>query len=218
MESYLLDGVMPGHILTPHLPENITTDLEIEALDAGDRLIDEERQRDRQFDALCEHGSQLWAWEDGFTAAHLRVGSYITVPKSAWQAEATGYITAIGEDRYDRPIVRVAASRTTERWAGEDVLISRWEERGRLLVPLPVDLAALGKYAPPTVHVAGMPTVTHTLRFEGAPHDDRGARTNGFGASGTGRAACACGELSDVLSTAAARKAWHRTHKEEMTR
>lgn len=55
----------------------------------------------------------------------------------------------------------------------------------------------------------------HTLAFEGAPHHESGARFYGpfEGVSGEGRAKCSCGELSDVLSSGAKRKAWHREHK-----
>lgn len=57
----------------------------------------------------------------------------------------------------------------------------------------------------------------HTLRFEGAPHDDQGNRitTNlfGIGVGGEGRAKCSCGALSEVLPSANKRRSWHRTHK-----
>lgn len=57
---------------------------------------------------------------------------------------------------------------------------------------------------------------SHGLWYEGAPHDDRGHRTNGVGVSGDGRAKCRCGAMSEVLPSANQRKAWHRTHKAEI--
>jgi hypothetical protein len=61
----------------------------------------------------------------------------------------------------------------------------------------------------------------HTLRFEGAPHDDKGFRiTIGrfpYGVGGEGRAKCSCGALSEVLPSANRRRSWHRSvHKAEI--
>lgn len=58
----------------------------------------------------------------------------------------------------------------------------------------------------------------HTLAFEGAPHTDEGHRDGRWGAAGSGRAKCSCGDLSDVLSTTRARKQWHRDHKTDVMR
>lgn len=166
MESYLLDGVMPGHILRPHLPERIEIDLEIAALDAGDQLIAEERGKDRMFDAMCADGSQLWRWEDGFTVDQLRPGMYITVPGAHGREPVEGFVAEIGVDRFyeTRRVIRISRYRHSERWGWKDVAVTEWERAGRLLVPLPVDLATLGVHAAPTVHVAGVPiraTATH---------------------------------------------------------
>lgn len=54
----------------------------------------------------------------------------------------------------------------------------------------------------------------HTLRHEGAPHDTTGRRIGSYWRTGsTGAARCSCGQQSDDLPSAAARKAWHRQHK-----
>lgn len=51
----------------------------------------------------------------------------------------------------------------------------------------------------------------HTLIAEGWAHDDNGEPAHGR--SGEGRAKCSCGDLSDPLPSASARKMWHRDHK-----
>jgi hypothetical protein len=57
----------------------------------------------------------------------------------------------------------------------------------------------------------------HGLQFEGAPHDSLGRRiVSRQGVGGAGRGKCACGELSELLPSAYARKRWHREHKEEV--
>lgn len=59
----------------------------------------------------------------------------------------------------------------------------------------------------------------HTLRLEGAPHDETGRRIScGWhgGVSGEGRALCSCGEMSDVLSSATRRQLWHKDHKQDV--
>lgn len=61
----------------------------------------------------------------------------------------------------------------------------------------------------------------HGLQAEGAPHDEDGDRIHGsgsrfLGSSGEGRAKCACGELSEVLASAAERRRWHNAHKDEV--
>lgn len=55
----------------------------------------------------------------------------------------------------------------------------------------------------------------HTLAFEGAAHDEHGARLH-LHTGNAGRARCSCGELSPVLASGRARKAWHREHKAEV--
>lgn len=74
-----------------------------------------------------------------------------------------------------------------------------------------VDLRAFA----PALLVSG-----HTLRSEGAPFDENGNHIypNGprGGVSGTGRAKCSCGEVSEPLPSAYKRKAWHRGHKVEI--
>lgn len=58
----------------------------------------------------------------------------------------------------------------------------------------------------------------HELLSEGAPYDGKKRRISSYygGVSGEGRALCSCGALSDFLSSANKRKAWHRAHKEEI--
>lgn len=56
----------------------------------------------------------------------------------------------------------------------------------------------------------------HTLKFEGAPFDDRGNRIvlgRWAGVGGVGRAMCSCGELSQDFSSSSQRQGWHRRHK-----
>ncbi len=58
----------------------------------------------------------------------------------------------------------------------------------------------------------------HGLWFEGAPHDDKGHRIGWQGTSGVGRAVCRCGEMSPILPSGNARKAWHREHKRQVAK
>lgn len=51
----------------------------------------------------------------------------------------------------------------------------------------------------------------HTLLFEGKPIDLWPYTTGGPGVGG-----CSCGERSETLATNAARKRWHKRHKEEV--
>jgi hypothetical protein len=51
----------------------------------------------------------------------------------------------------------------------------------------------------------------HGLAFEGAPFDHEGNRISIR--RGSGRGKCSCGLLSENLTSANARKAWHRQHK-----
>lgn len=56
----------------------------------------------------------------------------------------------------------------------------------------------------------------HTLAYEGAAHDDKGqveSRNGYVFRGGSGRAKCSCGELSPVMTSAAQRRQWHRSHK-----
>jgi hypothetical protein len=58
----------------------------------------------------------------------------------------------------------------------------------------------------------------HGLANEGAPFDENGVRASAHHSSvaGRGRAKCACGELSEVLSSSTKRQQWHREHKDEV--
>jgi hypothetical protein len=57
----------------------------------------------------------------------------------------------------------------------------------------------------------------HGLVGEGAPMNDHGYRIGRLNStSGSGRARCACGELSSIFDSAAKRKAWHREHKDSI--
>lgn len=64
-------------------------------------------------------------------------------------------------------------------------------------------------------NVAGTVLHGHKLRGEGAPYNESGApvRIASWSVGGEGRAKCECGDLSEVLPSAAARKRWHRLHK-----
>ena len=57
----------------------------------------------------------------------------------------------------------------------------------------------------------------HALVGEGVAHDDDGVRLAGLHihTGGAGRGKCSCGELSGILPSGTARKAWHREHKED---
>lgn len=58
---------------------------------------------------------------------------------------------------------------------------------------------------------------THSLRYNGAAFNADGELLNEDTkvTSGSGRAACACGALSDKKATGAARRAWFKAHKEQ---
>lgn len=59
--------------------------------------------------------------------------------------------------------------------------------------------------------------IGHTLRSEGAPFawtTNGGRYIHTTGLSGVGL--CSCGEVSEVEESGAARKRWHRTHKEQI--
>jgi hypothetical protein len=66
--------------------------------------------------------------------------------------------------------------------------------------------------APPT-RLAG-----HELFYEGAAHDAQGKRVLVIrgGTGGTGRGKCSCGVLSPELTSGTKRKAWHRSHKDQI--
>jgi hypothetical protein len=52
----------------------------------------------------------------------------------------------------------------------------------------------------------------HSLRGEGLPYEEDGTVAQGP----VGRGKCQCGEMSEVLISDRARKAWHRRHKAEL--
>lgn len=60
----------------------------------------------------------------------------------------------------------------------------------------------------------------HTLQAEGAAYEQRASSAQWWrvtwlgGTGGVGRGLCSCGDVSEVLDSGAARRAWHRTHKE----
>ena len=60
----------------------------------------------------------------------------------------------------------------------------------------------------------------HELIREGAPFEANGRSSYparwGSGTGGTGRGKCSCGALSEVLDSGAARKNWHRRHKDSV--
>lgn len=56
----------------------------------------------------------------------------------------------------------------------------------------------------------------HELRMEGAPFNDAGVWNWPYRRTGPGRGLCSCGDLSEELPSAAARKRWHRAHKEQV--
>lgn len=60
-------------------------------------------------------------------------------------------------------------------------------------------------------------SVNHSLRYNGAAFNADGDLINADTkvTSGSGRAACSCGVLSDKLTTGAARRNWFKAHKEE---
>lgn len=63
--------------------------------------------------------------------------------------------------------------------------------------------------------------VGHALWYEGGAHDDNGYPIDVGGwvtRSGPGRAKCECGDLSEVLTSGAARRAWHKAHKAEVAK
>jgi hypothetical protein len=58
----------------------------------------------------------------------------------------------------------------------------------------------------------------HTLIGGGAPHLSNGVRIMRMygGTFGGGHGKCSCGALSGDLPSSTKRKAWHRTHKEQV--
>lgn len=60
-----------------------------------------------------------------------------------------------------------------------------------------------------------MSDIKHALCYNGAPYDADGQlrHIDKRVTSGSGRARCACGALSDVLPTGSARRAWFKDHK-----
>lgn len=61
-----------------------------------------------------------------------------------------------------------------------------------------------------------MTAQTHSLRANGAPFNEDGTWVNPNNrktTSGSGRAACSCGETSPIFSSGSARRDWHKSHK-----
>lgn len=62
----------------------------------------------------------------------------------------------------------------------------------------------------------------HELIWEGAPHEKRANGTfsrrgpSWSGVGGTGHGVCTCGASSGELASGAARKQWHREHKQQI--
>lgn len=55
----------------------------------------------------------------------------------------------------------------------------------------------------------------HELMFEGAAYGPDGSRLHWNTVAGYGYAKCGCGSMSpEALASAAARKRWHRAHKD----
>lgn len=52
----------------------------------------------------------------------------------------------------------------------------------------------------------------HSLKYAGAPYDDQ-AQLISKNTSGTGRALCSCGIISEPLPSGSARRAWFKDHK-----
>lgn len=69
-----------------------------------------------------------------------------------------------------------------------------------------------------TPRVPNPPITGHGLVGEGRAHDENGRDLSGMwsSTSGTGRAKCRCGALSEVLDSSPKRKAWHREHKAQL--
>ena len=57
----------------------------------------------------------------------------------------------------------------------------------------------------------------HSLVGEGAAFTPAGERVLWNSTSGVGHAFCSCGERSEALLSAAARKRWHRQHKTDVS-
>lgn len=56
----------------------------------------------------------------------------------------------------------------------------------------------------------------HTLWYEGAVHDASGLVVLPIRRGGRGRGRCSCNALSEMLDSGAARRRWHRRHKQEV--
>lgn len=142
--DYVLSGVMPGHWVTPHLPDDLERELEEGALDFADSVVLAHRRTDRLFDALCADGSAQWT-PLHLPFAEVRVGSRVVLPSTRLRQWAIdGQVTGF-EDRYGR----IEVITTRGRFAA-----SEWDESCRVLVPLPVDLSTLGLFAPAVEHRA----------------------------------------------------------------
>mgnify|MGYP001216089952 CR=1 FL=1 len=136
LDDYLLNGVMNGNPLGVPVPFE-PFELGIAALDMADRLIDEKRRCDRLFDAACDPDAQAWTWSH-LPFESLHVGSVVNL--------------TVGSG-YDRRNIhgRIAHidSNGNVQVAGDPYGFRKqdWDETARVLVPLPIDLTTLGKYA-----------------------------------------------------------------------
>lgn len=57
---------------------------------------------------------------------------------------------------------------------------------------------------------------TTLLKGHGLRHEGRHRTSAGYVAGGMAPGKCSCGEKSDPLPSAAARKRWHRDHKDKV--
>ena len=140
--DYVLHGVMPGHWVTPHLPDGLERELEEGALDYADSVVMDHRRRDRLFDAMCDDRSHQWIpIEAPFT--EIREGSCVAVAPSTRRPQwLHGQVESLS-DSYGRTEVSTTSGRF---WADE------WTGGCRLIVPIPVDLSTLGHFAPEVAH------------------------------------------------------------------
>lgn len=129
--DYLWTGVMNGNPLGLSIPEGIVDEMEVGALDLADQIIDAYRRNDRQFDAACDDNAQAWTtWNAPVDA--LRVGMQVTVRITRRTVEGT--IKSIST----RWIETTDGSVSVEDWTNG---LHSW-----VRVPVPLDLATLGKY------------------------------------------------------------------------